>query len=583
VADIVVDPTPMMLHPDAGSARPRRLGIHATLWVLAAVVVTLLVGLAGVSILRNGRVHDDLAAARNRWLVPDRHLADAQQGAFRQEQDARELFAGPATGAPRAAGVDALGQDGRTVADSWTSYRRVATGVPDETRLQADFDAGVESANTIVTRFLAGGAASDTADSYHIALAQQQRALADLRDRYTHELDASVGIASGHAAATGNEVLWFTVGCGAILLLLFGFAIATARDRERLLRERERERATEAARTLLETRLGHALDMVHVEPAVYGIITGALAEAIPGTHVQVLVGDAGCGNLHEVSSTGLEGTGCGVGSVAECPAASRGRIEVFPSSGEFDACPYLEGRAGGACSAVCVPVSIAGSSIGVLHATAPDREPPNGDAVATLELVARAAGVRIGMLRAFARSEQQARTDPLTGLLNRRSLDSEARAVLTSGTDYVVVYGDLDHFKRLNDEHGHDAGDRALRLFARVLHDGVRPNDLPARYGGEEFLVVLPDCTLEGAVSVVERVRERLRDAQRIGSGPRFTVSFGLAASSPTDAFTDVVERADAALFRAKESGRDRIVVDGAPDGPDGGGFEAPARLREVS
>src|SRR5689334_1265421 len=156
VADIVVDPTPMMLHPDAGSARPRRLGIHATLWVLAAVVVTLLVGLAGVSILRNGRVHDDLAAARNRWLVPDRHLADAQQGAFRQEQDARELFAGPATGAPRAAGVDALGQDGRTVADSWTSYRRVATGVPDETRLQADFDAGVESANTIVTRFLAG-------------------------------------------------------------------------------------------------------------------------------------------------------------------------------------------------------------------------------------------------------------------------------------------------------------------------------------------------------------------------------------------------------------------------------------------
>jgi diguanylate cyclase (GGDEF)-like protein len=583
VAGIVVDPNPMRRDPGTGSARSRRLGIHATLWLLGAVVVGVLVGLAGVSILRNGRVRDDLAVVRNRWLVPDRHLADAQQGTFRQEQDARELFAAPGTGAPGTGGVYALGQDGRAVADSWTSYRRVAAGVSDESQLQADFDTGVERANAVVSGFLAGSGGSDTADLYHTAIVQQQRALTDLRDRYTRALDRSVASASGHAAVTGDEVLWFAVGCGAVLLLLFGFALATARDRERLIRERERERAEQAARTLLETRLGHALDMAHAEPAVYGIVTDALAEATPRPHVQLLVGDAGCGSLHEVASTGTERAGCGVRSVAECPAAGRGRTEVFPSSGEFDACPYLKGRSDGACSAVCVPVSMAGSSIGVLHATAPDGDPPDGDVVATLQLVARAAGVRIGMLRAFARSEQQARTDPLTGLLNRRSLDSEARAVLAPGTDYVVVYGDLDHFKRLNDEHGHDAGDRALRLFARVLHDGVRPNDLPARYGGEEFLVVLPDCAVDGAVTVVERVRERLRDAQRVGSGPRFTVSFGLAAAGPDEVFTDVVERADAALFRAKESGRDRIVVDGAPDGPDGGGFEAPARLREVS
>lgn len=175
---------------------------------------------------------------------------------------------------------------------------------------------------------------------------------------------------------------------------------------------------------------------------------------------------------------------------------------------------------------MCVPVSITGRGSGVLHVVGPSHEVAPEHVVDRLELVARKLGDHIGMLRAFSRSAAQARTDPLTGLLNRRSLEEEVRD-LDETSSYVVAYGDLDHFKQLNDVH--DAGDRALRLFARVLRDGVRPGDLPARYGGEECVVVLPDCSVDDAQMVVERLRVRLEESLHRGSVSPFTVSFGIA------------------------------------------------------
>jgi len=219
-----------------------------------------------------------------------------------------------------------------------------------------------------------------------------------------------------------------------------------------------------------------------------------------------------------------------------------------------------------------VPVSIAGKTIGVVHSIGPDRDPPAPSTSVDLELIARKAGERIGILRAFSRTEAQARTDPLTGLLNRRSLESAVRDLTADAHPYAVAYGDLDHFKLLNDIHGHDTGDRALRLFARVLRDTVRPNDVAARYGGEEFIVVLPDCTIDDACAVVDRVRARLADAQRGGSVPSFTVSFGLAPGEPDLAFGEIVEQADGALLQAKAQGRDRVVLAGTRDEtPDSG------------
>jgi diguanylate cyclase (GGDEF)-like protein len=111
--------------------------------------------------------------------------------------------------------------------------------------------------------------------------------------------------------------------------------------------------------------------------------------------------------------------------------------------------------------------------------------------------------------------------------------------------------------------HGHDTGDRALRLFARVLRDSVRPNDIPSRYGGEEFVAILPDCSIENAVVVIERVRTRLHAALTDGAVPPFTVSFGLAESEAGLTFGETVDAADQALLRAKSAGRDRVIIAG--------------------
>jgi diguanylate cyclase (GGDEF)-like protein len=168
------------------------------------------------------------------------------------------------------------------------------------------------------------------------------------------------------------------------------------------------------------------------------------------------------------------------------------------------------------------------------------------------------------MLRAFELSRTQADSDSLTGLLTRRSLESQVRELQDSGVQYAVAYGDLDHFKQVNDVFGHDAGDRALRTFSQVLRDGLRPSDIPCRYGGEEFVVVLPSCSIPEAVAVLERITQRLAVRLTSGQIPAFTVSFGLASSEQAVDFEQVVALADEGLLQAKAAGRDRIVVAGA-------------------
>ena len=128
-----------------------------------------------------------------------------------------------------------------------------------------------------------------------------------------------------------------------------------------------------------------------------------------------------------------------------------------------------------------------------------------------------------------------------------------------------MAYGDLDRFKDLNDTFGHAAGDRALRTFSQVLRDSLRPIDIPGRYGGEEFVIVLPECPLDEARQVLERVRERLAERIVVADLPPFTISFGLASSDQAADFDQVVALADAALLSAKAGGRDQVVTSTGP------------------
>jgi diguanylate cyclase (GGDEF)-like protein len=203
-----------------------------------------------------------------------------------------------------------------------------------------------------------------------------------------------------------------------------------------------------------------------------------------------------------------------------------------------------------------------GKTVGVLHATTAASLPFSDNEVAGLESLVRHLGGRLGMIRALETSKLQAETDALTGLLNRRSLAAKCGGLFNSTTPCAVAVCDLDHFKRLNDTHGHDAGDRALRLFAQVMRQSVRPSDIVGRYGGEEFVIVLPGATAEQASIAMERVRESLRHALSSNGAVFFTASIGIA-SHPSHGSTldDLVQAADRALYRAKTNGRDRIEL----------------------
>jgi diguanylate cyclase (GGDEF)-like protein len=362
------------------------------------------------------------------------------------------------------------------------------------------------------------------------------------------------------ALATTRSQLLVTSGISILAVLIAVLLLL------RTLRRDAQESGAQSHRSELETRLHRAFDMSNTEEDVFSLVGEAVATAESDLRVEMLVADSSRAHLHQVATSNLAAPdGCPVAAPTECPAAIHGQTQIFESSTALDACPYLKAHTGAPCSAVCVPVSIAGRAMGVLHAKGDYRGLPTVRTITTLELVARRAGERLTMLRAFARSEMQAKTDPLTGLLNRRSLEASARDLAENDGSYVVAYADLDHFKVLNDVHGHDAGDRALRLFARVLRDSVRPSDIPARYGGEEFVVVLPDCGAADAMLVMERVRNALAAAVADGAAPDFTVSVGVAESSVSKTFSETVEAADAALLHAKATGRDRVAVAGGP------------------
>jgi diguanylate cyclase (GGDEF)-like protein len=184
--------------------------------------------------------------------------------------------------------------------------------------------------------------------------------------------------------------------------------------------------------------------------------------------------------------------------------------------------------------------------------------------VAVLALVAAVGLLSTALMRSDLQYRSESVLDGLTGMLNRRSLaaraaELEQQAALT-GQSVGIVLGDLDHFKVVNDEHGHQAGDAALVDVAYALRKELRAFDLAYRMGGEEFLVVLPGATLEDAVALAERLRVAV-ELEPAGGVP-VTMSFGVASAAGADLCWDrLVAAADEALYTAKRAGRNRVCA----------------------
>lgn len=304
-----------------------------------------------------------------------------------------------------------------------------------------------------------------------------------------------------------------------------------------------------------------ALDLANDEAAAHQVVREALGMLDPARPMELLLAPPDSTELLPVAvNPGTAAPACPVTDLDGCVAVRRSRTVVFDSSESINSCPRLKDRPSGPCSAVCVPVSVAGRAVGALHATGPDRRPPDQVTVDKLATLATQLGNRLGAVRALETSRAEAATDPLTGLPNRRTLEHRLEQLLERHVPFVLVVADLDNFKAINSGHGLETGDRALVTFANVLRDKVRGNDLVARYGGEEFVLVYPEMSVDISVEAIERIRDGLEDAIALSGIPWFTCSFGITHSGVGLTPEAVIRVANAGLERAKALGRDQAV-----------------------
>ena len=219
---------------------------------------------------------------------------------------------------------------------------------------------------------------------------------------------------------------------------------------------------------------------------------------------------------------------------------------------------------------LCIPILAQGETLGILHLQATDEAPTLADSELPLKTTfAGHVGLSVANIRLREALRNQSIKDPLTGLYNRRYLEEilqrETRRAVRAGYSVGALMLDLDHFKKFNDTYGHDAGDTVLRETASLLIKSVRAEDVVCRFGGEEFIVILPMADLKTSQARAERIRSRLRELAVVHQGQSLgmiTVSVGVAGlpehgTSPKE----LLEAADAALYRAKRDGRDRVVV----------------------
>jgi diguanylate cyclase (GGDEF)-like protein len=364
---------------------------------------------------------------------------------------------------------------------------------------------------------------------------------------------------------TNTQLVLLCVAVGVIVVFLLFRPMARQIHQETSqLEEAEQMHRQSNERQTFRNERSQALEVTSTEDEVLAATARALSTIVPDRPAELFLADSSRAHLRIAQTNPLTGAaGCPVESPLSCAAIRRGQTQVYESSRMLNVCPKLPEHDGGPRSAVCVPVMFLGNALGVLHVTGPDGVPPEGTATERLSVLASETANRLGTLRATQVTELQASTDGLTGLLNRRMLEVQARSLLMDARPFSVAMADLDHFKALNDTHGHEAGDRALRLFASVLKANLRPDDIASRYGGEEFVLLLPGTGLDEALAALERLQTALRhEVTRTGAAP-FTASWGLTDATAGSTCDEIVAVADAALYAAKRAGRNCIMVDG--------------------
>ncbi|MEL7448827.1 MAG: sensor domain-containing diguanylate cyclase, partial [Pseudomonadota bacterium] len=232
-----------------------------------------------------------------------------------------------------------------------------------------------------------------------------------------------------------------------------------------------------------------------------------------------------------------------------------------------------EGNALGMEHALCAPLVQGGSFVGVLILARRSGRAFSREEQRIAGLLVNQALHAFQNARLYSEIERQAITDDLTGLYNRGHFLDLARREFSRSVRYdselSLILLDADHFKSINDLHGHQAGDEVLRALAEICDSATRSFDIVGRYGGEEFVIVLPETPIDVATTVARRIRSGVDQALKVGEQleVRLTISAGVASrTARTPDLLSLINTADQALYAAKRDGRNQVKIAQADD-----------------
>jgi diguanylate cyclase (GGDEF)-like protein len=335
-------------------------------------------------------------------------------------------------------------------------------------------------------------------------------------------------------------------------------------ERQRL----EAERSADLAKRSLLSRMTQRMQECETMHQMERVIEGFVPKIAPSLAGRLYLFDGGQNLLLEACSWLAP-----VHSIAEfspmaCWALQRGELHRPKGQSTDVSCDHLD-VTGATIDSVCLPLIAQRATLGLLYLEPrTDISVSSSDVVPEtyLKMLAENVSLAVGNLRLRDTLRAMAMADPLTGLANRRQLETvlDSRLMEANRTNQSIscIMLDVDHFKRFNDQFGHDAGDTVLRALGDLLKQSARDTDA-FRYGGEEFLLLMPNMGIEQAAQRAEEIRLKIGALQIEHAGRELgaiTASFGVATAPEHCAFTKLIRTADAALLLAKEAGRNRVL-----------------------
>ena len=453
----------------------------------------------------------------------------------------------------------------RDALEARSDYREAIRAVQSETEGVDEVVAALENFTTLHDRWdklaersLSGDVPAFVDDQRATLVSDMEGATARLRTAIADEQDED---------QAGLTLLLVALSAG--LFLVVGGAVAVLTNR----RERER-RAVDNARKVYGTtqsEFAETLQLLGDEQEAHQLVKRHLERTLPAATATILSRNNSANRLEATTeppsesevakrlTEGVEPRACLATRLGQLHEQAPGEVPLLPC----DLCGAEPG------ATTCAPLLVSGEVIGAVLV---QHEEPFGDRDKhrVTESVSHASPV-IGNLRNLALAETRAATDALTGLPNRRALqDTVRRMVAQAGRTLeplAVLALDLDHFKKINDQFGHEKGDDVLAAVGPLLADGMRESDFAARAGGEEFAILLPGTDEEGARVVAEKLRQAIARLEIPGVERQITGSFGIAIY-PTQAIDapTLLRKADRALYLAKEHGRNRVELAAAPE-----------------